>query len=89
MKAIKVTTAEGKVIIAGHEDANWISAEYRIYPRYNLSQYYVHAVAISSKSKEIYHEWTTTDQMSPSVKIEAIDTESVDPPLRNRPGTHK
>ena len=89
MKAIKVTTAEGKSLTAGLEDAYWISVEYRIFPKKNIAEYNVHAVVLSPKSKEIYHEWTPSEPNSQNLKLEMIDTDSVDPPLRNRPSTHR
>jgi hypothetical protein len=90
MKAIKVTTEDGKTIVAGYKDANWISVEYRIYPKYGgISEFHIHAVAINSDSKEFYHEWTPTDKSTPAIKLEAIETDDIDPPLRHRPGTHK
>ena len=87
MKALKITTAEGKSIIAGHEDARFISAAYRIYPETGKMQYHVYAV-LGPKSEEMYHEWTPEDSTSTSIKLEAIETDSAEPSLRNRPGTH-
>ena len=54
MKAIKVTTAEGKSITDGIEDAYKISVEYQIFPKKDLIQYHVYAILFGSKSKEIY-----------------------------------
>ena len=87
IKALKLTTADGKTIIAGHEDAQLISAQYRLYPHSGVVQYHVYAI-LGPKSEEIHHEWTPSDRTSPMVKLETIDTDSVDPSLRNRPGTH-
>ena len=89
MKAIKVTTADGKTITAGYKDANWISVEYRYSPRHNVTQYHVSAMVFGADDGEWYHEWTPSKQSSPVIKLEVVDSDIVDPPLRNRPGTHR
>ena len=90
MKAIKVTTEDGNTIVAGYKDAHWVAVEYRIYPKYgDISEYHIHAVAMTSEPKLLYHEWTPDDKSSAIIKLETIETDIVDPPLRNRLGTHK
>jgi hypothetical protein len=81
MKAIKITTADGKSITAGHEDAIWITIEYSVYPKENKSRYNVYAVVLQANRETFKHEWTPIEQSSPVVKLETIETETIDSPL--------
>ena len=81
MKAIKITTADGKSITAGHEGAIWITVEYSVYPKENKSRYNVYAVVLQANRETFKHEWTPLEQSSPVVKLKTIETEAVDSPL--------
>jgi hypothetical protein len=80
MKAIKITTADGKSITAGHEGADWITVLYIFYFKVNKSQSFVRAVELQANGEKFEHQWTPLEQNSPVVKLEIIETETVDSP---------